>query len=101
MKRFVPIAAAALAACLGAWAACSSDDGPPPVTTCDGLCDRTPDVTPAQDDCIRVYLTGLGYPITTTLQCLGFTSPAGCRICYDTLGPTDDNCAQAWSACPP
>ena len=79
----------------------SGEDGPPPVTTCVALCDRTPELTSGQDTCLRTYLTGLGYAIDTTLQCLGFTSPAGCRICYDMLGPIDAECEAAWSACPP
>ena len=101
--RIHPLAAAAtvaLAACLAASAACD-DSGPAAVTTCDGLCDLTPATTPEQDDCLRTYLSGLGYAIDTTPQCLGFTSAAGCDLCYQRLGPVDEECAAAWSACYP
>ncbi|MBI5503125.1 MAG: hypothetical protein HY907_22960 [Deltaproteobacteria bacterium] len=100
--RVHPLAAAAaatLAACLAAAAACDGDSQPPPVTTCDGLCDLTPDTTPEQDLCVRTVLGGLGHAMDTTPQCLGFTSAAGCDICFQRLGPVDEECAAAWSAC--
>ncbi|MBI5487983.1 MAG: hypothetical protein HY905_11675 [Deltaproteobacteria bacterium] len=92
-------AAAAVAACLAMSAACDSDSGPAAVTTCDGLCDLTPDTTPEQDLCVRTYLSGLGFAIDTTPQCLGFISAAGCDLCYQRLSPADEVCAALWSAC--
>ena len=85
--------------------ACGSDDdeggGGANVSNCAELCEFQPTATTAQTNCAASEAEQRGFPVLSTLSCLGITSVAECNQCYADVNMDASTCAAIGARCLP